>query len=132
MYHSTTENSPQQIQSLTLKSPQLEVIVTFVLYAVYNVWRAKWCFLLPVNRGSAQQAGMGDIIVTPTSPAPLTRKTSAASSTTVETSFSGCTCGSTSCCDGRRTVFSQKHRNTSDNEKPRTLSLWTPLFHRSV
>uniref|UniRef100_A0A669EI19 Guanine nucleotide-binding protein G(s) subunit alpha n=1 Tax=Oreochromis niloticus TaxID=8128 RepID=A0A669EI19_ORENI len=67
-------------------------------------------------RGSAQQVEMEGTTVTPISPAPLTRRTSAAYLTTVETSSSGCTCGSTSCCDGRGKVLGQKDR-TMENEK---------------
>lgn len=71
------------------------------------------CFLLLffIFRGSAQPAGTGGTTVTPTSPAPSTRKTSAASSMTVETSSSGCTCVSTSCCDGNEKLFAKK-KNT--------------------
>lgn len=64
-------------------------------------------------RGSARPAVTGGITVTPTSPARWTRKTSAASSVTVATSYSGCTCGSTSSCDGRQ---------------PRTHSTFLPAY----
>lgn len=64
-----------------------------------------------IFRGSAQPVAMGDTTVTPTSPALWTRRTSDASSMTVETSSSGCTCGSTSCCDERSMTFGQK-KNT--------------------
>lgn len=74
-------------------------------------------FPYSIYRGSAQQAGMEDTTVTPTLPALSTRKTSAVSSMTVETSSSGCTCDSTSCCDGRAKVFGQKHKNRSDCDK---------------
>lgn len=52
------------------------------------------------HRESARPAATADTTATPTLPALSTRKTSAASSTTVATSSSGCTCGSTSSCDG--------------------------------
>ncbi|XP_069547129.1 guanine nucleotide-binding protein G(s) subunit alpha-like isoform X1 [Brachyistius frenatus] len=60
------------------------------------------CTKLKFKRGSAQPAGTDGITVTPTSPARSTRKTSAASSMTVVTSYRGCTYGSMSSCDGRR------------------------------
>lgn len=51
------------------------------------------------HRGSARRAATASTTATPTSPAPWTRRTSAVSSTTAETSSRGCTCASTNSCD---------------------------------
>lgn len=85
-------------------------------------------------RGSAQQVEMEGTTVTPISPAPSTQRTSAASLMTVETSSSGCTCGSTSCCDGRGKVLGQKDKTRSDYGR-RKRNPWTcvsELFCRSM
>lgn len=84
-----------------------------------------------IFRGSVQPVAMGDTTVTPTLPALWTQRTSDASSMTVETSSSGCTCGSTSYCDERSMTFGQKTLGLRKTLTPESESL-TPPFHRSV
>ena len=78
-----------------------------------------WGHLWIRYRESAQPVVTDGITVTPTSPAQWTRKTSAVSSVTVATSFSGCTCGSTSSCDGQqpRVFHSPRYRQTPQSSR---------------
>lgn len=76
--------------------------ITHNIYSMYNARMLTWRHFCVRYRESAQPVVTDGITVTPTSPARWTRKTSAVSSVTVGTSFSGCTCGSTSSCDGQQ------------------------------
>lgn len=80
----------------------LEGAILYNLYYIYSARMLTWWLFYVRYRESAQPVVTDGITVTPTSPARWTRKTSAVSSVTVVTSFSGCTCGSTSCCDGQQ------------------------------
>lgn len=76
--------------------------ITYYVYYMYDARMLRWWHLCVHSRESAQPVVTDGITVTPTSPARWTRKTSAVSSVTVATSFSGCTCGITSSCDGQQ------------------------------
>lgn len=76
--------------------------ITHNIYSMYDARMLTWRHFCVRCRESAQPVVTDGITVTPTSPARWTRKTSAVSSVTVGTSFSGCTCGSTSSCDGQQ------------------------------
>lgn len=75
---------------------------THNIYFMYDAGTLTWPHFCVRYRESAQPVVTDGITVTPTSPAQWTRKTSTVSSLTVGTSFSGCTCGSTSSCDGQQ------------------------------
>lgn len=78
------------------------ILYSNTVYDIYDARMLTWWHVCVHYRESAQPVVMDDITVTPTSPARWTRKTSAVSLVTVVTSFSGCTCGSTSSCDGQQ------------------------------
>lgn len=88
---------------------------------------------LSFHRGSVQRAETAVTTVIPILHVQWTRKTSAGSSTTAETSSRECTCGSTSSCDRRDPALSTNvSPNSADKEYYWRLAHHTSVFTRFI